>query len=58
MNKEDPFREVRSVDGNIQAYLHENNKLVWECSACGKELDGLDPEGELCVDCYNKKKEE
>lgn len=41
--------------GNFLVDLQDNAPtLKWDCRLCGKELDGNDPEGDLCLQCKQK----
>ncbi len=42
----------------LQDMFNDTPKLIWECRICNKELDGDDPEGDLCKECKQKQEEE
>ena len=42
----------------LEDQFDETPKLIWECRICNKELDGDDPEGDLCKECKQKKEKE
>ena len=41
----------------LEDIFDQTPKLKWDCTKCGKELDGDDPEGDLCKECKQKKGE-
>ena len=52
LNTKSDYCQVCGYTGEIQIVTDKNNKLVWECPNCKKNVSG-----NFCADCGSKKPE-